>query len=238
MTQPPDHAAVTELLDISIPLDARAPVWPGDTPFSCGWTARREEGSSVNLASLHFSAHAGTHADAPLHVESAWGASETLPAAAFVGDAVVIALPHDHEAGRPVDAGTLQSLIASVLRESRMPSRVLLRTGYSVASGTFPETWPTLDEAAAGWLVQQGAQLFGVDAPSVDARTSTTLPVHHALFAAGAYVLENLALDRVTPGRYELLAQPLLIVGGDAAPTRAMLRAPRESPRSAAPHRD
>jgi len=61
-----------ELIDISIPLAPARPVWPGDTPYSCGWTSRRENGSSVNLAHLHFSAHAGTHADAPLHVESAW----------------------------------------------------------------------------------------------------------------------------------------------------------------------
>jgi arylformamidase len=81
-----------------------------------------------------------------------------------------------------------------------------------------------LDEPAAQWLVAHGVVLFGTDAPSVDARTSTTLPVHHALFSGGAYVLENLALEGVTPGRYELLAQPVRIEGADGAPVRAMLR--------------
>ena len=212
---------MSDLLDISIPFAQHIPVWPGDTPFSCGWTARREDGSSVNLASLHCSAHAGTHADAPLHVESAWGASETLPAAAFVGDAVVVALPDDHETHREIDA----SLMARLLHDAGAPTRVLLRTGYSVASGIFPDTWPVLDEGAATWLVQQGVRLFGVDAPSVDARTSTTLPVHHALFSSGAFVLENLALGAIPAGRYTLLAQPLLVVGADAAPVRALLRA-------------
>jgi arylformamidase len=187
---------VSALLDISIGYAEGAPVWPGDTPFSCGWTARREDGSSVNLASLHTSAHAGTHADAPLHVESAWSASESLPVDAFMGPAVVVALPELH-------------------------------------------AWPTLDERGARWIVERGIELFGVDAPSVDARESTTLPVHHALFAGGAYVLENLALDAVAPGHYELFAQPLLVVGADAAPVRALLRARRnEAPRSDARPRD
>ena len=67
--------------------------------------------------------------------------------------------------------------------------------------------------------------LWGTDAPSVDARTSKLLPVHHLLFAGGAYLLENLSLAHVSSGMYELLAQPLSIADADAAPVRAMLRA-------------
>ncbi|MES2523290.1 MAG: cyclase family protein [Gemmatimonadota bacterium] len=207
------------ILDISVPFAAQIPPWPGDTPFSCGWTARREDGSSINLASLHLSAHSGTHADAPLHVESAWGASETLPVAVFVGDTYVI----DVRDCKTIDIEALERLLEGV----HDCTRLLARTGCSVAGGVFPEAWPVLDEPAAHWLVAHGVQLFGVDAPSVDARTSTTLPVHHALFAGGAYVLENLALDAVAPGTYELLAQPLAMHGADAAPVRAILRGRR-----------
>jgi arylformamidase len=79
---------------------------------------------------------------------------------------------------------------------------------------------------AAEWLVGRGLRLWGSDAPSADHRSSQTLPVHHALFAGGAYVLENLALDGVPPGAYDLLAAPLLVHGADAAPVRALLRPP------------
>jgi arylformamidase len=105
---------------------------------------------------------------------------------------------------------------------------VIVRTGHSVAGGTFPTHWPALSEDAAQWLVQHGLTLWGVDAPSVDRRTSTALPVHNALFGGGAFVLENLALDAVPVGRYELLAQPLAVHGADAAPVRALLRTLRE----------
>ncbi|HYW30157.1 MAG TPA: cyclase family protein [Gemmatimonas sp.] len=206
------------VIDISIPFAPHIPSWPGDIPFSCGWTALREDGSSVNLAALTLSAHSGTHADAPLHVESAWSASETLPVAVFVGDAYVV----DVAGVTGIDIDTLERALDGV----HDCTRLLVRTGASVAGGVFPELWPVLDETAAHWLVAHGVQLFGTDAPSVDARTSTTLPVHHALFSGGAYVLENLALDAVAPGKYELLAQPLALHGADAAPVRALLRLP------------
>lgn len=48
------------LRDISIALDTRTPEWPGDTPFSCGWTARVGKGSSVNLSAFTTSPHVGT----------------------------------------------------------------------------------------------------------------------------------------------------------------------------------
>lgn len=217
-----EQGAQGRLIDISIAIGTGLPVWPGDTPFTCGWTARREDGSSVNLASLHMSAHAGTHADAPLHVESAWEGSELLPPAAFVGDALVCVLP-DALLGRGdalIDIPVLEHLLGDAVC-----TRLLMRTGCSVATGEFPEAWPTLTDPAAVWLLQRGVRLFGVDAPSVDARSSTALPIHHRLFAGGAFVLENLALGDVLPGRYELLAQPLLIRGVDAAPVRALLRA-------------
>ena len=37
-------------------------------------------------------------------------------------------------------------------------------------------------------------------------------------------VLENLVLDDVAPGDYELIALPLKLTGADASPVRAVLR--------------
>jgi len=208
------------LYDISIPISAATPPWPGDTPFSCGWTCRREDGDSVNLGTITTSAHVGTHADAPLHVHSGWGASETLPLHVFLGDAELIALPTDHPPEAPITAALLEQLLVEPLT-----TRVLMRTGHSIAHGAFPDVWPALSEDATQWLLARGVVLWGTDAPSVDPRTSTTLPVHHALFSGGAFLLENLALRAVPVGRYELLAPPLAIHGADAAPVRAVLRA-------------
>ncbi len=200
-------------------MSAATPPFPGDVPFSCGWTCTRAKGSSVNLGVMTTSPHVGTHADAPYHVHDAWEMSESLPASAFIGEVEVIALPASHHVEQDITIPTLQRLLGE-----RLVARVLVRTGYTVARGAFPDDWPTLTAESARWLVQRGVKLWGVDAPSVDRRTSKTLPVHHEIFGGGAYLLENLDLNVVPPGRYELLAAPLAVHGADAAPVRALLR--------------
>jgi arylformamidase len=201
--------------DISVLVRPGTPEWPGDVPFSCGWTCRIAEGASINLSSIAGSPHVGTHADAPLHVHDGWPASDALPLGAFLGDALVLDVS-DAETG-PL------SLRADDPRLSGV-ERLLLHTGRTIAGGRFPDAWPTLSAATAAALARGGLRLLGVDAPSVDERESKTLDVHHALFGGGAFVLENLDLRGVTPGRYELVALPQRLEGLDAAPVRAVLR--------------
>ena len=201
--------------DISILVRQSTPEWPGDTPFSCGWTARLSEGQSVNLSAIHMSPHVGTHADAPLHVRDGQPASDALPVDAFLGRTLVLGVE-----GPPRDVHADEIL-------PRLPAgttRVLLRTGVSIVGGSFPADWPALTVDAAQALVARGVVLLGVDAPSVDRRESRTLGVHHALFGGGAWVLENLDLTGVADGVYELIAPPLRVAGLDAAPVRALLR--------------
>ena len=50
------------------------------------------------------------------------------------------------------------------------------------------------------------------------------MDAHKAVLKADMRVLEGLVLDDIAPGRYELIALPLAIAGGDAAPVRAILR--------------
>ena len=203
------------LYDVSVVTRVGTPEWPGDTPFSCGWSARIADGSSVNLTTITSSPHVGTHADAPLHVTDNAPAADALPLDAFIGPAQVLEI-----AGVPRD---LDSELAE--RVSPGTTRLLLRTGATIASGRFPDDWPALTAGVAALLVSRGLRLLGVDAPSVDRRDSRTLAVHRALFDGGACVLENLDLRGVSEGRYELLAAPLRWADVDAAPVRALLRA-------------
>jgi arylformamidase len=204
--------------DISVAYGAATPPWPGDTPYSCGWAWDMRTGASVNVGRVVTSWHVGTHADAPLHVSPAGAASEHLPLAAFRGPATVIDA-RDVAPGASIGVEWLTEALAG----RPVPERLLLRTGCSVATGVFPDAWPTLSSHAAAWLTDAGLRLFGTDAPSVDARTATELVVHHALFGGGAYVLENLALGGVPVGEYLLSAYPVLVLGADAAPVRAVL---------------
>jgi arylformamidase len=201
--------------DISISVSPSTPEWPGDTPWSCGWTATISNGSSVNLSSITGSPHVGTHADAPLHVRDGWPGSHELPLEAFYGPALVIDVS---DLRGELSLDQVEPLIAGHQLE-----RLILKTGSTVASGTFPDEWPTLSESCARTLIGFGLKLLGVDAPSVDARESKSLAVHKMLFSGGAFILENLDLRRTPPGPYEIIALPVKMMSVDAAPVRAIL---------------
>jgi arylformamidase len=203
------------ILDVSVLVRPGTPEWPGDVPFSCGWSCRLASGAAVNLSHTAGSPHVGTHADAPLHVRDDWPGSELLPLEAFLGPALVLDVSGEPDGVLALDAG-----------DSRLVGceRLILRTGRSIADGVFPSAWPVLAAPTATALAAGGVRLVGVDAPSVDERESKTLDVHHALFGAGAFVLENLDLRGVAAGLYELIALPQRLGGLDAAPVRAVLR--------------
>jgi arylformamidase len=203
--------------DATVHCGPGTPPWPGDTPYSCGWTLRIAAGGSVNLSSVTMSPHVGTHADAPLHVRDGGRPSDALPVPPFNG------LVH------VVDVRDIGDVITRAQLAERLPvaepARLILRTGQSVAEGRFPLAWAWLDAEVAADLARRGLVLLGTDAPSVDHKDARTLATHHALFDHGAHVLENLDLRDVTPGMYELRALPMRLQGADAAPVRALLRA-------------
>lgn len=201
-----------DLIDISRPLTPATAVWPGDQPVEWRWTARLEEGASVNLGALQLSAHAGTHADAPYHVREEGGTTSQFSLSSFVGPADVVKIDDEADAIRPHHVAHVDA------------SRVLFKTP---ASALPADTWPDgiipLHPDTVSALAQSDTVLVGVDAPSVDPLDSTELPAHNALIDAGIVNLEGLALSGVEPGSYLLMALPLNVPDADAAPVRAVL---------------
>ena len=200
--------------DVTRPLHAALAPWPGDTVFDHRLTWRMDAGASVNVGAVTMGTHNGTHADAPYHFLPDGARIDDLDPAIYVGPAVLLDVSR---AGWIIGRETLADLPAGA-------SRLLLRTGEWPDGTRFPERIPTLAPDVPAWLAEQGVRLLGLDVPSVDAIESQDLPIHHALAAAGVHILESLDLSGVPPGPYELIALPLRIVGGDAAPVRAVLR--------------
>ena len=73
-------------------------------------------------------------------------------------------------------------------------------------------------------LADRGVQLVGIDTASIDPADSKTLDAHQVLRRRGLRVLENLVLDGVPEGDYELIALPLKLTTACASPVRAILR--------------
>jgi arylformamidase len=119
--------------------------------------------------------------------------------------------------------GELSFSIIEPLIASYRVERLILKTGCTVATGSFPQEWPSLTESCARSLLGLGVKLLGVDAPSVDTRDSKLLPVHNMLFQGNAFIIENLDLRRTPVGAYELIAFPMKVMSLDAAPVRAIL---------------
>ena len=134
MTPPEDGEQ--HWIDISIPVDAATPPWPGDTPFSCRWTWDMGRGDSVNVSTTGGSPHVGTHADAPFHVDPRWATADAMPLPPFAGPATVVDV-----------SGQDGPLTSSALGmgDRVEGGRLLVRTGRSIAQGSFPERWPWID---------------------------------------------------------------------------------------------
>jgi arylformamidase len=200
-----------ELFDLSRPLSATLAGWPGDVPFGFRLSWAQANGATVNVGAVAGSVHSGTHIDAPFHYDSAAATVERLPLAVFVGPAWVVDV-----------RGTDTWLSAVEALDLTATPRVLFRTGGWPHTTTFPQSIPVLEPTLPAELGRRGVVLIGVDVPSVDPLDSKTLDNHHALGRAGVTILEGLWLDAIPPGRYELAALPLPIVGSDGSPVRAV----------------
>jgi arylformamidase len=73
-------------------------------------------------------------------------------------------------------------------------------------------------------LADRGVMLIGIDSASIDPADSKSLDSHQVIRRRGLRVLENLVLDEVPEGDYELIALPLKLTTADASPVRAILR--------------
>ncbi len=190
-------------------------MFPGDTPYQQRWVASIAPGCPVNVSALTLSPHVGAHADAPLHYDPQGQAIGALDLAPFIGTCRVI-----HAIGK----GPL------VLREhiehalAGLPERVLVRTYKRMPVDNWDNGLAAYAPATVEHLAALGVKLIGIDTASIDPAASKTLDSHQVIRRLGLRVLENLVLDDVPEGDYELIALPLKLAQADASPVRAILR--------------
>jgi arylformamidase len=202
--------------DISRPVRAGIPVWPGDTAYRFEFVSRIREGASVNVGRLEMSVHTGAHVDAPLHFDDAGLDVSRVPLEAYYGPCVVAAV---RPAGRGIVPADLPAGLDEAARRCR---RVLLRS-YARRPDAFDESMAHATEALADWLAERRVRLLGVDTDSMDAFESKELPAHRRLARHGIAILEGVDLGAVEPGEYLLSALPLRLDGADGSPVRAVL---------------
>jgi len=203
-----------KLWDISPLVHPGAPIFPGDEPYRLQWTARLSPQCPVNLSALTMSPHVGAHADAPLHYANEAPDIAAVDLDTYLGPCRVI---------HAIGCGPLIRIEHVEHAAAGLPPRVLVRT-CERADTVWKDEFTAYAPETVAWLAARGVRLIGLDTPSVDPASSKSLDSHQQLLRADLRVLENLLLDEVPAGDYELLALPLKLAGACASPVRAVLR--------------
>ena len=209
------------IYDVSVPVSAALPAYPGDPGIEIRKWAAIADGDAANVSLLHFGAHTGTHVDAPSHFIEGASKVEAMPLDALVGTARVILMPDD------VEAITADHLSAQSIEGA---TRIIFKTRnsafWSDTAGGFRQDFTYITPDAARALVQSGVRLVGIDYLSVEKFKSERHETHLILLSSGVVIVEGLDLREVAAGDYELICLPLKIAdgAGDGAPARAILR--------------
>ena len=203
------------LWDISPPVHEGAPVFPGDTPYRQRWAASIGPGCPVNVSEITLSPHVGAHADAPLHYAPDGATIGDVDLTPFLGRCRVI---HAIARGPLIEWAHIEHAVAG------LPPRVLVRTYQRAPVECWDGALAAYAPATIERLAALGVTLVGIDTASIDPADSKTLDSHQVIRRMNLRVLENLVLDDVPEGDYELIALPLKLVSADASPVRAVLR--------------
>lgn len=177
-----------------------AAVYDDDPPTRVTRLKNIDDLDEYNLSAVSMSVHCGTHIDAPLHFYEEGSSIDNLRLNTFYGKCTVI---------------SVEGILTGEDMEKLLPycrRRVLFRGGGK----TF------LSHSAAIVLADSRVALVGTDAPSIAPPFDEAKP-HRELARAGIAVLENLNLENIDDGEYELCAFPIKLCGLEAAPCRAIL---------------
>lgn len=205
-----------KLIDVTVPLDSNLPVYPGNARFEIEPVKRMARGDSSNVSTLHLSAHAGTHVDAPRHFFDEGAGTDRLPLELLFGRTLVVEVR--------TRAGIGPEELSNVDLSETI--RVLFKTVNSRlwASAEFRSDYVGITAEGAKHLIDRGVKVVGVDYLSVEVFKTPGAPAHRALLGAGTIVIEGLNLLDVEPGYYDMFCLPLRVVGCDGAPARVVLR--------------
>lgn len=205
--------------DITVPLSAELPAYPGDPSVVISPWSSIAGGDLANVSRITLCSHSGTHLDPPRHFSDKGASVDQIPLELLIGRALVVEIPGVTLIG-PEQLKRLRL---------RGVQRLLLKTDNSGLwkEDGFRNDFAALSLEGAKFLVEIGIKLIGIDYLSVESAEGNG-EVHRLLLDSGVLILEGITLADVAPGEYELICLPLKIKNGDGAPVRAILRGGEE----------
>lgn len=211
------------LIDLSHRIEAGMETYAGlPGPVLCDYWTREasaalyDDGSSFQIGRIELVANTGTYVDVPFHryVDGCDLADQPLASLAELEGLMV---PRPYEAGLATDVADLAHLDVA-------GRAVLIATGWDRHWRThgYSKGHSFVTEAAAHWLVAQGAAFVGIDSYNIDDTSARARPVHTILLGAGIPIGEHLTgLDRLPAHGFRFHAVPPKIEGMGTFAVRA-----------------
>jgi arylformamidase len=202
--------------DISYPLRAGFPVWPGHEPVQLTVVKSHEAGDGVQVSDMAIGCHTGTHLDAPRHFIAGGGLVEGLDLGVLIGACTVVC----YDGSTPLDRAWFA---AQALPHpcTRLLLHCALHDG-KLTEAEFFQDYIGITEDAAQFLVERGLKLIGTDYLSIGPFYAGNPETHRALLGPEVIIVEGLDLRGVAAGTYTLICLPLSLPT-DGAPCRAVL---------------
>ena len=197
-----------KLVDLTMPLNKRTPVFPGSPKPSFKRVAYVDK-DGYNAHRICTNTHFGTHIDSPWHMLGNGKRLTDFAIERFVGRAIL----YDVTGQREIDIG---------LKDVKENDIVILRTDHTKKAYTsaFFENVPLMSRKLAEGLVERRANIVGIDSLTLDKPPND---IHKLLFRHDILVLENLVDLASIPVRiFKIYVFPIKYDRIDGAPCRVI----------------
>jgi kynurenine formamidase len=181
-----------------------------------GTAANYDDGSTFQIGRIDMVANTGTYLDSPFH-RYADGADLAELKLRSLADVPGIVIRRPWENSLPVEPSHFEG------REVTGKA-VLVHTGWDRhwRTDAYFGDHPYLTAEAAGWLVEHGAILVGIDSCNIDNMHLRARPVHTKLLGAGIPICEHMTgLGSLPDEGFRFSAVPPKVRGMGTFPVRA-----------------
>ncbi len=203
-----------KIIDISWPISEAITAYKDQKTVQCTQIKTFAKDGSRESA-ICFSAHTGTHVDAPSHFLRDGKTIDEIHLDRLIGKAVVLdmltigdSITDEDLEGYEIDEGDI----------------VLFRTANSAygPADPFEKSFIYIHASGARYLMQKKIKAVGIDYLGIE-RGDPEHTVHTMFMKADIAIIEGLRLSHVQAGTYFLVCLPISVIGLEAAPARAIL---------------
>ncbi|MGL6193757.1 MAG: cyclase family protein [Thermoguttaceae bacterium] len=223
-----------KLIDLTRPLVAGMPVYPGDPGFEAK-TVSHYTSDGFLTSRWTMNSHLGTHLDSPLHYVPRGTSIDKIPLETFYGEAALISLTDELKKSRN-GLKITPEILEPYTEAFNKCTRIIIQTGWENKFGEakYYDSFPSVTVESAQWMLNHKMELLGFDTPSLSSIKSENEDsanddaVCHRILLRNkppVIILEglmNLSELPVYPEKFTLCCFPLNIEKADGSPTRAV----------------